>query len=382
MDLELKPIVDPDYDELSTFYTKVLQYKSEKMDEDYVPFPPDYVKYVIEIDFSNKELFMGIYSEDKLIGTIGGTLVPLIFQNTEILGSAITCYAIDPDISLEPEQKLQIFQTLIEKIKEFGVDLIWVEILSDINSEELKIFKELNFSRVNKNVESLVKLLGSEAVDILRKKKKMNVILAQMAKMMAGMEVPPQIEGILRDATPDDYPQIVALLNSYANELPLTQIWTLESLQRYIEVTSQINSLDYSTPQAEFPDTPFGFHMTVWERDNKIIAALLYRVACTRFRNGDAPLGFWDYLAFTPGLDISDKKAFLVTKYNELYHKAIIINVFLPYYEYKSIDKAGFMSQRRNMPLYMFALTEKGQRVLELEKITKFYLPTFTDLAI
>jgi hypothetical protein len=140
--------------------------------------------------------------------------------------------------------------------------------------------------------------------------------------------------------------------------------------------------LDYSALKAEFPDTPFGLHITVWERQGKIIAALLYRVTFVRFKNGDAPFGFWDYLAFAPGLDIADKKAFLVTMFNQLYHKVIIINVFLPYYEYKAIDKAGFMSQRRNTPLYMFALTENGQKVLAQEKLLKFYLPTFTDFAI
>jgi aspartate oxidase len=36
--------------------------------------------------------------------------------------------------------------------------------------------------------EGLVKLLGSEGVDILRKKKEMNLVLAQMAKMMAGLD--------------------------------------------------------------------------------------------------------------------------------------------------------------------------------------------------
>jgi len=382
MEIEIKPIVDPDYDELSTFYTKVLRYKSEKLDEDYVPFTPDYVKYVINIDFSNKELFLGIYSENKLIATIGGTMVPHSFQNTEIKVSAITCYAVDPDFPLSPDLKLKIFQTLIDKIKDFGADLIWVAIISDINAEEMKLFKDLNFVRVNKNVESLVKLLGHEAVDILREKKKMNIVLAQLAKMMAGMEDPPPIEGAIRDATPADYSQIIGLFNSYATELPLAQIWTPESLQQYIEVTSLVNSLDYSALKAEFPDTPFGLHVTVWERQGKIIAALLYRVTFVRFKNGDAPFGFWDYLAFAPGLEITDKKAFLVTMYNKLYHKAIIVNIFLPYYEYKAIDKAGFMSQRRNTPLYMFALTENGKQVLAQEKLLKFYLPTFTDFAI
>jgi hypothetical protein len=382
MDLEIKSLIDPDYDELSTFYTKVLSHKMEKLGEDYVPFTPDYVKYVVNIDFSNKALYLGIYSENKLIATIGGTMVPVSFQGTEIKASAITCYAVDPDFTLSPEQKLGIFQTLIDKIREVGVDLIWVSIISELNGEEMKHFKDLNFVRVNKNVESLVKLLGHEAVDILRAKKDMNMVLAQLAKMMAGMEEPPQLEGTLRDATPADHSQIIDIFNSYAKELQLAQIWTLESLQQYIDVTSLVNSLDYSAIKAEFPETPFGLHITVWERQGKLIAALLYRVMFVRFKNGDAPLGFWDYLAFAPGLDIADKKAFLITMYNQLYHKVIIVNIFLPYYEYKAIDKAGFMSQHRTTPLYMFALTENGQKVLAQEKLLKFYLPTFTDFAI
>ncbi|MDD1778001.1 MAG: hypothetical protein LUQ65_07500 [Candidatus Helarchaeota archaeon] len=382
MDFEIKPLIDPNYDELSMFYTKVLRSKMEKVGEDYVPFTPDYVKYVVNIDFSNKALYLGFYSEKRLIATIGGTLVPVSFQGKEIKASAITCYAVDPDFPLTSEQKLRIFQTLFAKIREVGADLIWVVIISEFNGEEIQLFKDLNFVRVNKNVESLVKLLGHEAVDILRVKRDLNVVLAQLAKMMAGMEDPPPIDGTIRDVTPADHAQIIELFNSYAKELQLAQIWTLKSFQDYIDVTSLVNSLDYSAIKAEFPETPFGFHTAVWERQGKIIAVLLYRVMCVHFKNGDAPLGFWDYLAFAPGLDIADKKAFLITMYNRFYHKTIIINIFLPYYEYKAIDKAGFMSQHRNTPLYMFALTENGQKVLAQEKLLKFYLPTFTDFAI
>ncbi len=383
MEFELRPLTKIDYNELSALMQKVQTYKSEKFDEDYVPFTPEYVKYSVEVTFAKPELLFGIYSKDKLIGTIGGTYVPLCFQNTELLGSAITFYAIDPDFYPVPQETLkEIFQQLINKLKELNVDLVWVIIFKDVNKEELKIFKEdFSFVRVNKNVESLVKLLGGEGVDILREKKQMNVVLAKMAKMMAGMEQIPLPGGEIRNATPEDYPRIVELLNAYTKHLPLAQIWTLESLQEYIKICSQLDNIDYSSLKEEFPDTPFGFHIKVWERDNQIIAAILYRIVYVHFKNGDAPFAFWDYLAFSQDLDFSDKKAFIVNLYNQLHLKAIIITLFLPYYDYKTFDKAGLMSERRKVPLYMLPLTEKGNKVLELEKLKEFYLPA-ADFAI
>jgi len=68
--------------------------------------------------------------------------------------------------------------------------------------------------------------------------------------------------------------------------------------------------------------------------------------------------------------------------YNALYRKAKIINVFLPYYDFKTFEKSGFMTERRKMPLYIFPLSEKGQKLVELERLAQFYLTTDTDFAI
>lgn len=384
MDLKLKALINPDYDELSALFLKVENNKSEKHDEDFVPFTPNYTNFSVNKTFTNLNLFFGIFTpNDKLVGTIGSTLVPVSFQNTSLLSSAITFYAIDPDLlPLERETLRQIFQQLINQIREFDVDFVWVYILKSINLEEMKTLKEdLQFIRMNKNVEGLVKLLGSEGVSILRKKKDLNIVLAQLAKVMAGMKTMPVPGGKIRDATPNDYPRIVELLNAYSDQLILTQLWTLEHLQRYIEVNRQLNHLDYSSLKSEFPDTPFGFHMKLWERDQKIIAAILYRIAAVRFKHGDAPFGFWDYVAFSQDLDPEEKKAFIITMYNQLYHKAIIINLSLPYYDFKTFDKAGFMTERRKLPLFILPLTKEGKKLLELDRISKFYLPA-TDLAI
>lgn len=381
--MELKPLIEINYNELSALILKVLKYKAETNDDDFVPYTPAYTKYSVEVTFPNRDLFFGIYSDEKLVGTIGGTLVPILFQGIEMLSSAITFYAIDPDLlPLDREIRKEIFQYLIDKIKEFNVDLIWIIIINQNNKEEAKIFKEdLSFIRINKNVESLVKLLGSKGVDILRKKKKMNIVLAKLAKLMAGMENIDLPGGTIRKATPKDYPKVVELLNAYSKVLPLTQVWTLETFQRYINIISQLNYTDYSALKTEYPNTPFGAHIRVWERDKQIIAAILYRIVNIHFVNGDAPFGFWDYIAFSQDLDFSEKKAFLVTIYNELYLKAIIIAIFLPYYDFKTISKSGFMSERRKTQLLIRPLTDNGKKLLKLEKLKAFYLPSL-DFAI
>ncbi|MHA1279167.1 MAG: hypothetical protein ACTSQI_04785 [Candidatus Helarchaeota archaeon] len=384
MNIELRSFDKIDYEELSALMRRVQDHKAKTMDDDYVPFTPAYVKYSVEVTFAKQELLFGIYSGKKLIGTIGGSYIPIQFRGLRLIGSAVTFYAIDPEIlPLDPDIRKSIFELLIAKLKESDIDLVWAIIIKSNNKEELKILKEwLNFTTLNKNVESLVKLLGSEGVDVLREKKEMNIVLAKMAKLMAGMEHMDLPMGEIRNATPEDYPKIIELLNGYSKTLPLTQIWTQETFQNYVAVSSQLDStIDYSSLKEEFPDTEFGFHMKVWEREQQIIAAILYRIVFVHFKNGDAPFAFWDYLAFAQDLEFSDKKAFLVNMFNQLHRKAIIITLFLPYYDFKTFDKAGLMAERRKTPLIVRPLTEKAQTILDLEKLKEFYLP-FPDFAI
>jgi hypothetical protein len=383
MDIELRPFGEIDFKELEKLMLKVQAHKTETMGEDSVPFTADYVKYSVEVTFAKQELLFGIYSSEKLIGTIGGTYVPVLFQGQKLVGSAITFYAVDPELlPLDPEVKKKIFGSLIEKLKDCGIDLVWVIIIKSTNREDLRIFKEaFGFTTMNKNVESLVKLLGSEGVEVLRKKKEMNVVLAKMAKLMAGMEYVELPGGIIRNAKPKDYPRLIELFNSYAKVLPLTQVWTADSFQRHIDACAQLNNKDYSLQQKEFPNTEFGFHIKVWEREQQVIAAILYRIVFVQFKNGDAPFAFWDYIAFDQDLEFPDKKAFLVNMYNSHHRKAIITTLFLPYYDFKTFDKAGFMAERRKTPLIILPLTEEAQKILELEKLKEFYLPS-PDFAI
>ncbi len=384
MDLELRPFTELDYTKISEIFMKALYHKRQLKGDDFAIFTPNYTEYSVKMAFPDLDLFFGIFSGEKLVGTIGGSYIQCSFQGAKLIGSAINSYALDPEVlPVERETLKKVFLQLIEKLKENGVDFVWVVIIKENNDYELKIFREdLQFTRVNKNVESLVKLLGSEGVEILRKKREMNVVLANLAKMMAGMHEVPLPAGFIRDATSDDYPRIIEMLNGYTKTLPLAQLWTSESFQQFVESTSLINTLDYSAFKEEYPETPFGFHMEVWERNSQIIAAILYRVGRINFKNGDAPFMFIDYLACSQDLELDEKKAFIVTMYHKLYHRAIVVNAFLPYYDYKTFDKSGFMAERRKSPLLILPLTEKGEKILELERITKFYLPTLTDFAI
>ena len=379
MELEIKPLIEIDYNELTALYMKFLRHLSITKDSDYGPPTPLSTKCNIEKTLLNDGFLLGIYSEKekKLVGTIGAAFVPVLFQNIKLLSSVITFYAIDPELlPLAQETQLQIFQQVIEKIKEFQVDFIWIIFDHDINSKEEKIFKkDLLFVRINRNVEPFTKLLGSEGVEVIKKKKGLNVVLAQLAKLMASMKTESLPGGIIRDATSEDYPDIVKLLNAYSEELILTRIWSVDSFKKYMDISSQINTMDFSKLKVEFPDAPCGVHLKVWERDQKIIAFINYHVMPTQFKNGLAPLGYWDYVAFSQNLNFDEKKAFVINMYNEIYRKACIITVFLPYYDLKAFDKSGFMSSRLTYPLYIFPLTEKGKKLLELKKISKFYLP-------
>jgi hypothetical protein len=354
-----------------------MKYLSVKKDQDYTPFTLEFTKYNIAKSISEKGFILGVYSDRKLIGTIGANLIPVMFQNTKLMSCTITLYGIDPDfLPLSRDSQLKIYQAVIEKIKETQTDFIWVVFDLGTSFGEHKVFRDdLHFIKKNPNAEPLTKLLGSYGIDILRKKRGLSVVLAQLAKMMAKMQKISLPGGNIREATPKDYPQIVELLNGYSKLLDITQIWTVESFKKYIEINSHINKIDNSELKAEYPDTTFGFFIKVWERENKIIAALTYRVMGVQFKKGKAPLSYWDYLALSQDLAMEDKKAFIVNMYNEVYRKASTLTAFFPYYETKALKKSGFMSSQMKTPMYIYPLTENGKKLLELKKISKFYLP-------
>lgn len=376
MDFELEPLIEKDYEELNNLFTKFSEDLRIKKERDYAPFDPEFTKYDIERTFLDKGFFLGIFSNNKLVGTIGAVFVPVSFRNSELMSSSITFYSMDPDISLTRENQISIFQQVIDKIKEAQIDFIWVVFDESVVSKEEKIFRdELQFIKVNKNVEPLTKLLGSDGVELIKEKRGLNPVLAQLAKLMAKMQTMPLPGGTIRDATPEDYPTIVELLNAYSKELTITQIWSVDSLENYIKIDSGADNLDYSALKSEFPDAPFGFYKKVWERDDKLIAALIYRVMKAQFKNGKAPVVFWDYLAFAQDLDLEGKKAFVVNNYNVIAHKAAVLTCFFPFYDTKALKDTGFMSSQMKTPMYILPLTENAKPLAELKRIPKFYLP-------
>ncbi|MHA1386043.1 MAG: hypothetical protein ACTSR3_20000 [Candidatus Helarchaeota archaeon] len=376
MEIEIKPLVEKNYEQLTDLFLRFWKHISSNVDVEYTPWTIDYTIYDIERTITQNGVLLGIFSKDKIIGTIGARYIPVTFQDSELKCGIITFFALDPDVMpLAKEIKIKIFQKIIEEIKNAQTDFIFVVFDHDISSKEEKIFKnDLQFVKMNKNVEPLTKLLGSEGVDIIKAKKELNIVLAKLAKLMAKIETMQLPGGKIRDATADDYPKIVDLLNSYSKNLIITQIWTVDSFKQFINACNRINKIDYSDLKAEFPDAPTGFYLKVWERDNKIIGSIAYRVMPIRFKNGDAPLAYWDLIAFSQDLEIEEKKAFLVNLYNELYKKASTITAFWPYYDLKTFKKTGFMSSQMNTPLYILPLTNKGEKLLELNKISKFYL--------
>ncbi|MHA1377887.1 MAG: hypothetical protein ACTSRG_05855 [Candidatus Helarchaeota archaeon] len=376
MDLEIKPIIEKDYDELTELFSSYWTYMAAKFDTEYTPWTKEYTIYDIERTITNDGILLGVYHQDKIIGTIGAKYSDVIFENDKLKCGVITYYALNPDIMpLQKEDLIKIYKKIIEEIKNIKADFALVVFDHELSSAEEKIFKsDLNFVKKNKNVEPMTKLLGSEGVDILKAKKELNVVLAQLAKLMAKMEKIPLPGGTIRDATPKDYPRIIELLNAYFENLVLTQIWTEDSFKHHVKACERINHMDFSELKKEFPNAPTGFYIKVWERNNELIGFIAYRVMPVRFKNGDAPLCYWDLVAFPQNLNIEDKKAFLVNIYNSLYQKTSTITVFWPYYDLKTFKKTGFMSSQMTTPLYILPFTSKGEKLLELKKIASFYL--------
>lgn len=346
--------------------------------------------------YSDAELLLGMYYQDKLLGILGAAPSLVKFQGEILKTAGIGGWGLDPIVlseytngeSLKDNQNYEknqtrIFRELLDEIisrttvKKF--DLLYAFPVADGYKSLSDFLQEIaKWTVLNKNVENQTKLMGSEGVDILKEKRGLNILEAQAAKLMAKMKQDRIATGVLRKATEQDSTKIVELLNGYSKTHEIARIWTLQEFQAYLKAFEALKQKKYIS-QKEYPETPYGFDSIVWDDSGNIKATIIYEVNETFLKKGFAPILFIHQLAFSDeinrkeaNLSKKEKNDFMGSFLAPFHLKVCTAYALLPYYDEKAFD--GFMGERRTTPLIAKALTEKANSVVQLKKLKKFYL--------
>ncbi len=346
--------------------------------------------------FSEPELLLGAYYDGELLAILGAAPTSAKFQGSTLQGAGVGRWGVNPEVLSKLTQgeseenlknftkyELQIFQKMIEVIVEnalkAGLDFLYAipaldegEIIADFLEEEG------GWHRLNKNVENITKLMGSEGVELIKEKRGLNLLEAQAAKLVAKMKKDRIQSGEIRAASPKDVPAILDLLNNYSEIHEMAKIWSLEELEGYLQLFDRLKPKTYQSKE-EYAETPFGPGIHVWDDNGVIKAVIIIELNETYLKYGFSPIMFVHQLAFSNEILNKEAKAAKQEKKDFMgsflapYHKKVAnCYAFLPYYDEKAFD--GFLGERRTTRLLIKVLSEKAAALNEIKKLKKFYL--------
>ncbi len=382
MNYEFKTL-ELNYEELSDYCTKIRERIVEAGNEaqEGEGYDLAVTKYNFMWAEKNPEFAIGAYQGGELVGTIMAMIRDAVFNDPQkqIKGVKLRSgflYNLSVKAELWPgfELKKNLLATLINKLKDNGIDFVIVNPLQDKDPEIIDYMKSIDFLQVNKNVESNVKIMGKKALDYLKVAEGLNPIEVSGGKLFARWKSDGIQEGIIRDMKETDYPKIVEMLNNYADDLQIAVEWRIEDVEEFIKIFKYLDSHRTDHVKKRFPDSAYGVHLKVWEINGEVKAHVLFALIEARLQHDYLPLIYLENASFAKDLTLDQKKDFLSQILLEHEHKAIVCNLKSPYFDKKAFDKAGFMGDRRTRKLLVKSLSEKSKVLAESNKIKNFFI--------
>ncbi|MHA1270163.1 MAG: hypothetical protein ACTSPY_10290 [Candidatus Helarchaeota archaeon] len=351
------------------FRKKIFENRIE--DEEGPPYTTNYTKYI----FGGLKYNIGAFKDDKLIGVIGANSMDGKYNQNPIKIAGIGRVAIDPDYWDDKTIKEQLVDYIINKIVEDKHDLIYAALLKKDEKEDIDFLNTRGFGLIKgrKNSEALIKIVGRDGLNLLKKSRKMSALEFNAAKIVAGLKNIELQRGKLIDATEKDYDQIISLLNNYSVKYPLARIWNKTEFIEMVNRVKDMDNWDFSNIKEKFPSAPLGSHFKVWKENGTILGAHLYYIYEVKMEIDSVPLGFWIFSVFSDDVESDDRKASILTLIRPLKGNVAVVNVELPYYSNKEFSGAGFLGDQRPISLIIKPLSNNVEGILE-DKIKNYYL--------
>ena len=181
--------------------------------------------------YPESELFLGAYYQNELLAVLGATPSAVKFNGEPLKAAGIGSWGLDPtilsalttgesvkDAKAYEKTLMEIFQKLlnelIERITKSDYDFIYAEPIP-FETKAIVDFLQKKWILLNKNVENMVKIMGREAIEVIKEKIGLNILEAQAAKLIAGMKSERIESGELREAKEEDHLRVLEILNNY-----------------------------------------------------------------------------------------------------------------------------------------------------------------------
>lgn len=343
-------------------------------------------------NLTDPELNLGMYHENRLLGTIASAPCKVKYKKEILSAAAITAFGVDPtliaeltnaasdtNMNLFREKELEIFKDLY---KELLVRLKAKKIEFIFGIPKIKFFKRIiqylekeeGWVCLNKKVGNETRIMGKFGVEMMRKSGEINALEAKASILFTNLSKNRIKEGQIRDSTLKDIPEIVNLLNKRSETYPIARIWTVDEFRAYLDSYALLNESTFSI-RDQYPTTPFGIHMKVWEVAGQIKAGVLYEINEYFLKKASQPFIFIDVFALSPDLSSEEKSDFIFSFFESHLSHVVLSVILLANYEDFG---GGYIGEQEPKNLLAKLLMDKPDRLELLEKkLNRFYLSNY-----
>ncbi|MHA1265800.1 MAG: GNAT family N-acetyltransferase [Candidatus Helarchaeota archaeon] len=369
MDIDIKILTDPlPHEQISKLYEKtyVADY-FESGANDWASV--EYTDWYFGAYHHDKRFFFSAWKGEQLIATLFGTPNTLKIGNEiEINAISLGLAATDPAYKRQGIQK-RLLNALIDKAKSTEIDFIYAFPEKGFGGNEL-LKKHFNFKRYMKNQQHFIKVMGDYGRKILQDYRGLNVVLAKLLKIYAGIPNNKLQGGALREGTPADIPEITRIFNSYQSRVQISQVWTEDHVKEELEGASRMN---------EILQKPYKFHWKIWERDGQILGTLYIRLEMIHFKKGSAPVALMSETCFHENTTVEERAgviATLVRWIRDTYPDVFTVQTTQPQYELKAYKSLKFIDDTSTYEFLGFPITDKGTDAINrYPKYKEIFMP-------
>jgi len=350
--LEMKEV---NYEDLSKIVREL--YFEPNIDQGEKSYDPDHMKILLSY-FFDKNQVIAAYKNSEIIGATFGSTQTFFVGDDVVKG----CY-LDLTVCRESLQRQGIGTNLIQKMLEkLETDRYDCAFGFPIKKKKpiQKIVKKLNFANIG-DLEPRVRALDPKKLGKLSVPKALRAIAAPILHLVAHMPKKriEEGEGTFREATEEEYPQILDLLHKHKNRYKISRKWELEEYKEMAEAAKALNFKQY-----------------VWEKEGKLVACGTSIDEHIFWKNADEYVSYIRHVGWDDNFSNNDLKKFMAEMLFKIKeHGSIAIRISNPtYIPIGVLSYLNFHGDRHGRKFVIYPITEKGQKVRNIRYIREHYM--------
>jgi RimJ/RimL family protein N-acetyltransferase len=350
--VEIKEMKEINYDDLSKIVREL--YFEPNVEQGEKSYDPEHMKILLGYFFDKNQVITA-YQGGEIIGATFGSTQTFFIEDDVAKGCYLDLTVVK--VSLQKQGiGTKLIQKMLEKLKNDDYDFAFAFPLKS-NKPAQAIAKKLDFAYIG-DLEPRVRALDPGKLSKLSVPAALRALAAPVMHLVSRMPKKRIEEGTFREASEEEYPQILDLLHEHKKRYKISRKWDLDEYKAMAEAARPLNFKQY-----------------IWEKDGKILICGTSIDEHIYWKNADEHVSYIRHVGWDDKASSEDLKRFFAEMIYDMKDRSIAIRISNPtYLSVGMLSYVNFMGDRHSRKFMIYPFTDKGEKVRNIKYIREHYM--------